>query len=153
MATTSKKLEKRLLTIGDKLKKLRVKAKYKSAETFAFDNDLKVDTILEPTTARQLFSNAANATKPVKIIIKNIGTVPVSGSFNVSYNYGGGTITEIINTTINAGASYIYTFTGLYPIIAAGYQYIILPLTIAARLCRMIRVIGNHHIVVDNVSR
>ena len=89
----------------------------------AFDNDLKVDTILEPTTARQLFSNAANAIKPVKIIIKNIGTVPVSGSFNVSYNYGGGTITEIINTTINAGASYIYTFTGLYPIIAAGYQY------------------------------
>ena len=37
----------------------------------AFNNDLKVDAIVEPTTARQLFSNASNATKPVKISIKN----------------------------------------------------------------------------------
>jgi len=39
MAKT-KRAEKRLALIGDKLKKLRVKAKYKSAETFAFDNEL-----------------------------------------------------------------------------------------------------------------
>lgn len=31
---------KRLKQISDKLKKLRVKAKYKSAETFAYDNEL-----------------------------------------------------------------------------------------------------------------
>ncbi len=89
----------------------------------AFNNDLKVDSIVEPTTARQLFSNAANATKPVKISIKNIGTASVSGPFTASFNYGGATVTETINTTINAGASYTYTFTGTYPIIAAGYQY------------------------------
>ena len=82
----------------------------------AFNNDLKVDSILEPTTARQLFSNAANATKPVKILIKNNGPVAVSGPYTVSFNYGGGTVTETINTTINAGASSTYTFTGTYPV-------------------------------------
>lgn len=39
MAST-KASEKRLEQIGGKLKKLRIKAKYKSAETFAFDNEL-----------------------------------------------------------------------------------------------------------------
>ena len=32
--------EKRLKLVGEKLKKLRQKAQYSSAETFAFDNDL-----------------------------------------------------------------------------------------------------------------
>jgi len=39
MANT-KTSEKRLKLVGEKLKKLRQKAKYSSAETFAFDNDL-----------------------------------------------------------------------------------------------------------------
>lgn len=38
--TVSKKAEKRLQKVGIKLKALRIKAKYKSAETFAFDNEL-----------------------------------------------------------------------------------------------------------------
>jgi len=88
-----------------------------------FNNDIKVDVIVEPTTARQLFANAANATKPVKITIKNLGTVSVSGPYEASFNYGAGTVTETINTTINAGASFTYTFTGTYPVIASGYQY------------------------------
>jgi hypothetical protein len=89
----------------------------------AFNNDLKVDSILEPTTARQLFSNAANATKPVKVLIKNNGTVAVTGPYTVSFDYGGGTVAETVNTTINAGGSGTYTFTGTYPVIAAGYEY------------------------------
>ncbi len=89
----------------------------------AFDNDLKVDSILEPTTARQLFNNAANATKPVKVSIKNNGPLAVTGPYDVSFSYGGGTITETVNTTINAGATATYTFTGTYSVIAAGYEY------------------------------
>jgi hypothetical protein len=89
----------------------------------AFNNDLKIDSILEPTTARQLFSNAANATKPVKVLIKNLGTVAVSGPYNVSFDYGGTIVTETVNSTINAGGSFTYTFTGTYPVIPAGYQY------------------------------
>src|SRR5204863_8909624 len=94
-----------------------------SCSLAAFNNDLKVDSILEPNTARQLFSNAANATKPVKILIKNNGPVTVTGPFTVSFNYGGSTVTETVNTSINAGASSIYTFTGTYPVVAAGYEY------------------------------
>jgi Subtilase family len=89
----------------------------------AFDNDLKVDSILEPTTARQLFSNAANATKPVKVLIKNNGSIAVSGPYDVSFSYGGGSVTETVNTTINAGGSTTYTFAGTYPVVAAGYEY------------------------------
>jgi hypothetical protein len=88
-----------------------------------FNNDLKVDSILEPTTARQGFANAGNAIKPVKILIHNLGTVAVSSPMNVSYRYANTTVTELISPTIAAGATYTYTFTGTYPIIAAGFKY------------------------------
>lgn len=88
-----------------------------------FNNDLKVDTILEPITARQGFSNAGNAVKPVKIVIRNLGSISVSGPFNVSYNYGAAIITESISPTIAAGGIYTYTFTGMYPVVPTGYSY------------------------------
>ena len=88
-----------------------------------FNNDIKVDSILEPTTARQGFANAGNAIKPVKISIRNLGSTPVSGPFNVAYNYNNTTITETVNTTIAAGAIYVYTFTGSYIIVPAGFRY------------------------------
>lgn len=89
----------------------------------AFTNDIKVDSILEPNTARQQFANAANATKPVKVSIKNLGTTTVTGPYDVSFSYAGNTITETVNTTINAGGTLIYTFTGNYNIISSGYKY------------------------------
>jgi len=36
----SKAIEKQLVRVGEKLKKLRTKAGYKSAEIFAYDNEL-----------------------------------------------------------------------------------------------------------------
>ncbi|HPH91317.1 MAG TPA: S8 family serine peptidase [Ferruginibacter sp.] len=88
-----------------------------------FSDDLKIDSILEPVSARQFFANAASATRPVKVTIKNISSFAVTGPYNVSYDYGGAVITETINTTINPGASLSYTFNGMYPVPAAGYQY------------------------------
>lgn len=89
----------------------------------AFNNDLKIDTILEPITARQLFSNAGNATRPVKIVIKNLGITTAAAPFNVSYNYGAATVTETVNSDINAGDSLIYVFAGAYSKPSAGYDY------------------------------
>ena len=89
----------------------------------AFDNDVKVDSIVGPNTARQHFANESNAIGPVKILIKNSGAVPVTGPFTVSYSYGATPVTEIINTVIAAGGTYTYTFTGLYPVISSGYKY------------------------------
>ncbi|MDN3658554.1 S8 family serine peptidase [Ferruginibacter paludis] len=88
-----------------------------------FNNDVKVDSILTPNTARQFFANSGNATAPVTILIKNLGAVPVTGPFNVSFNYGGTIVTESANTTIAAGGSYTYAFTGSYPVIPTGYRY------------------------------
>lgn len=90
----------------------------------AFDRDIKVDSILEPITARKFFGNAINATKPVKINIKNTGTVAVNNPFNVSYSINGTTIaTETVNTSIPANSSITYTFTTLYPVISSGFNY------------------------------
>ncbi|MES2849040.1 MAG: S8 family serine peptidase, partial [Bacteroidota bacterium] len=89
----------------------------------SFTNDLKVDSILEPITARQLFSNAANATKPVKVTIKNTSAGTITGPYNISFDYGGNVVTETANTAISSGASITYTFTGTYPIPPSGYQY------------------------------
>ena len=88
-----------------------------------FNNDINVDSILAPQTARQHFADENNATAPVKILIKNLGNVSIPGPFNVSYSYGGVPITETVNTSIAAGGSYIYTFSGLYPVISGGYKY------------------------------
>ena len=88
-----------------------------------FNNDLKVDTILEPATARQGYNNESNAIKPVKILIRNLGTIAVSGPFNVSYKYNGTTIIETINTTIAAGGMYTYTFNGTYINPPSGFHY------------------------------
>ena len=88
-----------------------------------FNNDVKVDSILAPNTARQHFIAENNATAPVKILIRNLGSSSIAAPFNVSYSYGSTPITEIITTSIAAGASYIYTFTGTYPVISGGYRY------------------------------
>ncbi len=89
-----------------------------------FNRDLKVDSILEPITARRFYGNATNATKPVKISIKNTGTVAVNNPFDVSYSINGTTIaTETVNTSIPANSSVTYTFTTLYPVISSGFNY------------------------------
>lgn len=88
-----------------------------------FNNDIKVDSILEPNTARQGFANAGDAIKAVKVAIKNLGSVAVTSSFNISYSYGSTAITETISPVIGAGATYIYTFTGTYPIAPGGSKY------------------------------
>ena len=89
----------------------------------AFNNDITVDSILSPNTARLHFAAENNARAPVKILIRNLGATAVNGPFNVSFNYGSATVTETIPASLPAGSTYTYTFTGLYPIGASGYQY------------------------------
>ncbi len=89
----------------------------------AFINDVKVDSILAPTSARQYFLNEGMATAPVQISIKNLGSASINNPFEVSFNYGAATVTETVNSAIAAGGTFIYTFTGLYPIILTGYKY------------------------------
>ena len=77
----------------------------------AFDNDLKLVSVLEPVTGREFTSTASTPTKPIKVQIKNLDNVSSVGSFDVSYSINGSPpVTENVNTTIAPGAVYIHTF-------------------------------------------
>ena len=76
-----------------------------------FDNDLKTLSILEPITGREFTSTSAQATKPVKVQIKNLDDIASTGSFDISYSINGSVpVTENVNTTIVAGGIYTHTF-------------------------------------------
>jgi len=71
-----------------------------------FNNDLGVLSIMNPVTGAAL-TNAEN----VKVEIMNYG-INTQSNFDVSYSINGGaTVTENITTSIDAGQSYVYTFT------------------------------------------
>jgi hypothetical protein len=89
----------------------------------AFNNDIVVDTILAPLTARNFFSNAAQATQPVKINIVNRGGVTVSGTYQATFRYNGNTINETVNLNLNAGASTNFTFATPLIYNPSGFSY------------------------------
>lgn len=89
----------------------------------AFDNDVKVDSILEPISSRRFFSNQADANKPVKLQLRNLGNVAVAGPYTVSYSYNGTVVSEISNVSIPARSTLNYTFSTAYTPIAPGSQY------------------------------
>lgn len=88
-----------------------------------FLNDIKVDTILAPSTARQFFSNQSNATQAVKIVIRNLGNASVTTPFTVSYSCEGGSATEPISVTIPAKGTYTYTFVSPFIGNPNGFKY------------------------------
>jgi hypothetical protein len=88
-----------------------------------FNNDLIIDSILSPNTARNFFSNATNATAPVTVRIRNLGSTDVTAPFTVSYNCAGGTATETVNAIVPADGTYDYTFTTPYTFNPAGFHY------------------------------
>ena len=88
-----------------------------------FNNDLRVDSILEPNTARRFFANAVQASRPVKISVKNYGTVAVAGPIPVFYSYNQTLVSETINSSIAPGATVTYVFTTPFPNNGNGYEY------------------------------
>ncbi len=91
----------------------------------AFSNDLRIDTILEPNSARRFFSDAGNVSRPVRIRIRNGGNSTVNGPFSVSLALGNGSplFTETINSSLAAGASLTYSFSGTLPLQPQGGVY------------------------------
>ena len=87
----------------------------------ALDKDLTIDSLVTPVTGRQFTSSQINAGTPIKIELKNLGTIPTSGSYNISYQVNGGAIvTETSTTPIPAGTALVYTFTSIQDFSAAG---------------------------------
>lgn len=81
----------------------------------AFDNDLKIDTLLTPQYGRKNTSSELSAAQPVVVRIKNLDNTASSSSYAVSYQVNAGpVITENPNISIAAGSVLDYTFTVPY---------------------------------------
>ncbi len=89
----------------------------------SFNNDLKVDSHIRTHYCKAIIFKCSQCNKAGKSFYQKQSASTVTGPYNVSFDYGGSVVTETANTTINAGASTTYTFTGTYPIPSAGYQY------------------------------
>ncbi len=77
----------------------------------AFDNDLKIDTLLAPSNGRRFTGSALTATSPVTVRIKNLDNAATSGNYTLSYQVNGGAIVnEVSAATIAAGGTVTYTF-------------------------------------------
>jgi len=84
------------------------------------DNDLKIDAIVSPTSARKFTSTQLSAATAITVRVKNLDDVPVT-NFSLQYSINGGVfVTENITNTIPAGATYTYTFVTTADLSAPG---------------------------------
>jgi len=76
------------------------------------DNDLKLDSILMPTSGRKQTRLAITGNQ-LLVRIKNLDDMPVTG-FQVKYSINGGPfVTSAVVATIPALGTYVHTFTGV----------------------------------------
>lgn len=89
------------------------------------DNDLKIDAIISPVSGRKFTSTQLSSTTLISVRIKNLDDAPVT-NFDVKYSINGGSfITENVNTTIAAGATYVHTFAAPADLSAPGNYNIV----------------------------
>lgn len=87
----------------------------------AFDNDLKIDSLLSPTNGRTNTSSQLSATQQISVRIKNLDNAATPGSYNISYQINGGAvITETSAVIIAAGGTVDYTFATTANLSATG---------------------------------
>lgn len=85
-----------------------------------FDNDLTPDLLVAPVTGRMHTLSQLGTVAP-QVRIKNVSSVAMSGTFNITYQVNGGTpVTESTTQTIAANGAYTYPFTATYNFSATG---------------------------------
>ncbi|HWB91755.1 MAG TPA: S8 family serine peptidase, partial [Puia sp.] len=79
----------------------------------ALDNDYTVDSAIGLSSGRLYTSSQLTSTTPIKVEVKNLGTIPTGSSFTMNYSINGGTpVSETSNASVSAnGGAYDYTFT------------------------------------------
>jgi len=76
-----------------------------------FQHDFTVDSLISPLTGR-MFTSSQPGVGVIQVELRNLGNIPSSGSFNISYQVNGGTVvTESSSQVIAAGSAYNYSFT------------------------------------------
>jgi hypothetical protein len=87
------------------------------------DNDVKMDLVVSPSpSGRLLTSTALPASIPLTVRIKNLDDAVSNAGLTFSYSINGGAIVTdpAVTPTINAGATYDYTFAAPINLSAAG---------------------------------
>lgn len=87
----------------------------------AADNDYTVDSVTGLRSGRLNTSSQLGNSVPVKIHLKNLGSVPTGTTFNLSYSINGGApVTESSSAVLAGQTGMNYTFTGTADFSAAG---------------------------------
>jgi hypothetical protein len=87
----------------------------------ALDNDYTVDSLIGPGTGRLNTSSQLGAATPIKVELKNLGTIPTGSSFTMSYRINGGApVNETCMATLTPAGAYNYTFTQTADLSAPG---------------------------------
>lgn len=77
----------------------------------AFDNDITLEILIAPTSGRQ-FTVAQPTPKQLRVRIRNRGTIPTSGLYQVGYQINGGSPVIVnISNTVPANQVFDYTFS------------------------------------------
>ncbi|HET9057798.1 MAG TPA: S8 family serine peptidase [Chitinophagaceae bacterium] len=86
-----------------------------------FDNDLKITSIVNPSSGRKNTSSALNSSQTISISIRNEDNAASSDTFTVSYRVNGGAIiTETPGVSIAAQQTMMYNFSATYDFSAEG---------------------------------
>ncbi len=76
-----------------------------------FNNDIKVESINQPNTARQYTNDAPLATRPIILIVRNNSSATITGTVAFHYSINGGaTVTENESVNITPGQFHAHQF-------------------------------------------
>ena len=88
----------------------------------ALDNDHSIDSLISPGSSGRIYtSTQLSATTPIRVELKNLGTIPSGAAMDLSYRVNGGAIvTESSNAVITPNGVYNYTFAQPFDFSATG---------------------------------
>jgi hypothetical protein len=87
----------------------------------ALDNDYTIDSLISPLTGRQFTSTQLGSSTPIRVELKNLGTIPSASPYTLSYRVNGGSVvTETSNAVITSNNVYSYTFAQPYDFSSPG---------------------------------
>jgi hypothetical protein len=86
----------------------------------ALNNDLSVDSLFGPSSGRMFSSSQLSAATQIAVEVRNLGTVPSSGPYSISYRINGGTVVTETPPALAGNSTASYTFAQTADLSAPG---------------------------------
>ncbi|HTI06989.1 MAG TPA: S8 family serine peptidase [Puia sp.] len=81
----------------------------------ALNNDYTIDSLIAPLTGRLFTTTQLGSSVPIRVELKNLGTIPSGTPFTLSYRVNGGpVVTETSYAVVAPNSTYNYAFTQTY---------------------------------------